>query len=120
MHHLPRLIGLVVLALTLVVGAGVTQDTKKDDKKETKKAKGQLPQGFKDLGLTDEQKIKIYSLQGDYKGKIAELTKQINEMKKVEMQEIFKVLTEDQKKKYLDSKGVETKEKKKEPEKKPG
>jgi TolA-binding protein len=109
MHRLSMLCGLGMLALALVVGAGASQDAKKD--KDDKKAKGMLPPGFKDLNLTAQQKGKIYEIQADYKIKISELDKKIKELKGQESQDIFKVLTEEQRDKYLKAKGVETKDK---------
>lgn len=108
MSRLPMLFGLGLLGLALLVGGGATQDAKKD-KDDKGKVKGQLPPGFKDLDLSKEQKEKIYSIQADYKKKIGELQTKINELKKQQNQEEFKVLTDDQREKYLKSKGVETK-----------
>ena len=108
--------GLGILALAMIVGAGASQDAQKDkgdkDKKEVGKVKGQLPPGFKDLGLSKEQISKIYGIQGDYNAKIADLTTKINELKKQKTQEEFKVLTDEQREKYLKAKGFEAKEKK--------
>lgn len=118
-----RVFGLVILGLALVVGAGATQDKdKKDkDKKEPGKAKGMLPAGFKDLGLSKAQIEKIYSIQAEFKGKINKLQAEISELKKSENKEVFGVLTDDQREKYLKNKGVETKDKKdKSPEKDKG
>ena len=113
MLRLPMFCGLGILCLTLLVGAGVSQDAKKDkdDKKEPGKTKGFLPAGFKDLGLTAEQKSKVYAVQGEFRVKMAEFDKKIKDLKKQEQQEVFKVLTEEQRDKYLKSKGVETKDK---------
>src|SRR5438309_8868959 len=112
MFRLPVLFGLVMLFAALLVGAGATQDKKdKDDKKDPPKVKGFLPAGFKDLGLSKAQIEKIYSIQADYKGKIAKLQSEIAEMKKTENKEVFGVLTEEQREKYLKAKGIETKDK---------
>jgi TolA-binding protein len=110
MQRVPTLLGLVVVCLAFLVGAGASQDAKKD-KDEPKKIKGQLPAGFKDLGLSKTQISSIYTIQSDYKMKIAELDKKIKELKAKESQDVFKVLTDDQRDKYLKSKGIDTKEK---------
>src|SRR4051812_14999920 len=112
MNRWSTLCGLGILGVALLVGAGSTQDTKKEEKKEDKKAKGFLPAGFKDLNLSASQKERVYTVLGDYKGKISSLEKQIAELKKQQQQEVFKVLTDEQKEKYLKSKGLEGKEKK--------
>ena len=98
-----------MLSLALLVGVGASQDAKKD--KDNKKVKGILPAGFKDLGLSKAQIEKVYTIQGDFRGKIAELQTKINELKKIETKEVFSVLTDEQREKYLKAKGVETKDK---------
>jgi hypothetical protein len=71
-----------------------------------------LPAGFKALGLSKEQILKIYTVQTDYRAKIADLQKKINDLKKEQSREEFKILTDEQRDKYLKAKGVETKKKK--------
>jgi Spy/CpxP family protein refolding chaperone len=104
-----RIFGMVILGLALLVGAGASQEKDKKDKdtKKEEKKKDTLPAFFKDLELTDEQKGKIVDVQKDYKPKIGDLakeiaglTKKLNELKKSEQSDIFKVLTEAQKKRY--------------------
>jgi hypothetical protein len=51
-----------------------TADTKADTPKATKHT---LPQGWSQLGLTDEQKKKVYAVEDEYNPKIAALKKQI-------------------------------------------
>lgn len=120
MLRLPALFGLVTLAFALLVSAGATQDAKKEEKKAPPKIKGALPPGFKDLGLSKAQIEKIYAAQIEHRTKIAELQSKINELKKAENAEVFKLLTEEQREKYLKNKGVETKDKKKGADKKDG
>jgi TolA-binding protein len=107
-----RTFGLVILGFSLLVGSAATQD-----KKEPPKVKGMLPAGFKDLGLSKAQVEKIYTIQTDFKGKINKLQAEINELKKSENKEVFGVLTEEQREKYLKAKGIETKDKGKEKDK---
>ncbi len=108
MSRLPMVFGLGILGLALIVGGGASQDAKKD-KDDKGKVKGQLPPGFKDLGLSKDQVTKIYSIQSEFKSKIGELQTKINELKKTQNQEEFKVLTDEQRDKYLKAKGIETK-----------
>ena len=107
MQRLPVVFGLVALCLAMLVGIGSTQDAKKD--KDEKKTKGMLPAGFRELSLSAAQKTKIYTIQADYKAKIADLDKKMKDLRAQESQDVFKVLTNDQREKYLKSKGVDTK-----------
>jgi hypothetical protein len=112
MRRLPIIFGMVTLGLALLVSSGVSQDTKKEEKKkEVGKIKGQLPAGFKDLGLSKDQIAKIYGIHADYKTKIIELEKKVKELKVQESQETFKILTDEQRERYLRAKGVDTKKK---------
>jgi hypothetical protein len=84
-----------VLTLALFgVGGLLAQDAKKDS---ASKAKGTLPQNWSKLGLSDEQKQKIYTVQAEHKDKIEALEKQISDLKKKQMDEMTKVLTAAQK-----------------------
>src|SRR5260370_32162838 len=47
----------------------------KEVKDKDKKIKGSLPANYKQLGLTDAQKQKIYKIRNDYKDKLEELEK---------------------------------------------
>lgn len=70
----------------------------KADKKEPKKARGRVPAYFAQVGLSGEQREKIYSLQADYNGKIDELQKQVAELESKRDAEVEAVLTDAQKK----------------------
>jgi len=67
------------------------------DTKDTK-IKGQLPPNWGKLGLTDEQKQKVYKIQADYRDKIADLEKQIKDLEDKRKADMEKVLTDEQKK----------------------
>jgi hypothetical protein len=82
-----------VLTLALAGGGLLGQDAKRD----AGKAKGQLPQNWSKLGLSDEQKQKVYTIQTQYKEKIEALEKQLGDLKKKQMDEMSKVLTAAQK-----------------------
>jgi|ERR1043165_267614 hypothetical protein len=118
MLRLPAFFGMVLLGMAMLVSVGESQDGKKD--KEDKKAKGQLPPGFKDLGLSAEQKGRIYSIQADYKAQISELEAKIKALRTKENQDVFKVLTDEQRDKYLKAKGVDPEKKSKEGDKDKG
>jgi hypothetical protein len=87
----------VIAVLTLAffgVGGLIGQDAKKDS---GGKARGQLPQNWSKLGLSDEQKQKVYKIQTDYRERVEALEKQLADLKKKQMEEMTKVLTAAQK-----------------------
>ena len=57
-----------------------------------------VPTYFAQLGLSEQQRIEIYTLRGGYQARIQELDRQILELKAQEMAECESVLTEAQKK----------------------
>ncbi len=86
--------GLVgALALVLVVGVIATAD----DKKESTKGGEKLPAQWGKLGLSDEQKQKIYSIEDEYKSQIDTLEKQVKELRHKEKVAMEAVLTDAQK-----------------------
>lgn len=85
-------IGMLALAVAFVLSGGLRGDDKKD-----LPAKGQLPAQWKKLGLTDEQIKKVYSIQTEYRGKVAELEEKVKDLKKQERTDLEKVLTDAQK-----------------------
>ncbi len=100
-----------VFAVLALVTAGVTTAQEKG------KAKGQLPSGWGKIGLSDDQKNKIYDIQSKYHAKVEELEKQIREAKDKMVKERAAVLTAEQKTKLRDARdsdlGESDKEKKK-------
>ena len=115
MYRLVGLMSLVLCGLLLAVSTGATQDKKG-------KAKGMLPAGWTKIGLSDEQKGKIYSIQSEFKAKAKNLEEQLAALKAAELTEMRKVLTEDQKtalaKVLLGDDAVKVKEKSKDKDKK--
>ncbi len=67
-----------------------------DDEKTPVRARGTLPPNWSKLGLTDEQKQKVYSIQGEYRTKIDALNAQIKALRKQEGSEMAKILTDAQ------------------------
>ncbi len=96
-----RLRMLAVAVALLVAGSPwvVGQDAprSKDSKEPTPKMRGQLPQNWGKLGLSDEQKQKIYAAQSKYRAKIDDLKKQIAELQDQEKKDMEAVLTDAQK-----------------------
>jgi hypothetical protein len=108
-------LGVTVLALAMV-GVAYSQE-KSDDK--TAKVRGQLPAFYKKLGLRDDQIQKIYQIRADYKGKVDELRRKMEQLKATEKGELEKVLTPEQLKRLKELRLGEKSapEKTKEPEK---
>jgi Spy/CpxP family protein refolding chaperone len=88
------LVGLAAaVGLVLVISLIATADDKKDSPKGGKA----LPAGWGKLGLSDEQKTKIYAIEAEYRGQIDALDKQIKELRKKEKAAMDEVLTDAQK-----------------------
>ena len=86
------MLGMCLLGVALAVSTGAGGG---GDKKE--KAKGQLPAGWKALGLSLEQTEKIQKVDAEYKAEIDKLTTQLNELKAKKKSEQAKFLTDPQK-----------------------
>ena len=89
---------------------------------DTPKEKGYTPSGWKALSLTADQKAKLSTIRADYKSKMDELTRKIEELKKEEHAKMVDVLSDAQKEKLKTIVGVPDSSKsddKKSPDKKP-
>ncbi len=106
MARLTRLMGLGILTIILVVGVGISGDTKKGTGK-----KAGIPPGWKALKLSKEQHDKVVSIAADYNAKIAALQAKIDALKTERLAEQVRVLTADQKAILLKGLTGETKEK---------
>ncbi|CAN5287692.1 hypothetical protein BH11PLA2_BH11PLA2_10550 [soil metagenome] len=102
-----RKLSMCLLAIGLfAIGGGLVGQDKKDapKDKEEPKVKGSLPQGWgkANLGLTEEQKQKIYTIDNKYDVEIETLKKKMDDLKKKKSDETVAVLTAEQKKKLED------------------
>lgn len=97
MRRLCFVAGACLLAIALIAGAGTTGE----GKKETKGKGVQLPPGVKALNPTPEQERKIREILVDYRGKIDELKKQITTLEAQRKVEWMRVLTAEQKAKFI-------------------
>lgn len=70
--------------------------------KKTKGLKGRLPPHYAKV-VTEEQREKIYTIQGEYRAKIDAARAQLDALLKEEKEKISAVLTEEQKKKVEES-----------------
>ena len=100
------MLGMCMLGVALAVSTGAGGGGEKKEK-----VKGQLPQGWKALGLSADQTEKIYKVQADHKAEIDKLTNQLNELKSKRQSEMVKHLTEAQKEQLAKNALGETKKK---------
>jgi hypothetical protein len=96
MHRLMRVVGLGILGIALIVGVGISGDTKKDKDKDPGKKPG-IPSGWKALKLSKDQHDKVVTIAVDYDKKISALQSQIDDLKSQRRAEQVKVLTDAQK-----------------------
>jgi len=97
--------GLLVIGMLAISGSLVGQDKKEPVKEDPAKVKGSsLPQGWgkANLGLTEDQKNKIYATDSKFDAEIETLNKKIAELKKKKSDDQLGVLTAEQKKKLED------------------
>lgn len=98
-----HLVGILALSLLLGgVSSSFAQDKSKSsgsrssDSKSEGKARGVLPQHYRQLGLSDEQRQTIYKIQNEYSDKIDDLQKKIDDMKAERNAKYLKALTKAQ------------------------
>lgn len=75
-----------------------TKAEKGDGAKKAARSGDRLPANYAKIGVSDEQRKKIYEIQGKYDKDIAALQKQIADLRAKEASEVEAVLTADQKK----------------------
>lgn len=106
------MVAAVLLALALgnemsvntITGQETAESTKKAaSTSATKKPRGRLPAYYGQVGLSGEQRDRIYGIQATYRTQIDELQKQIDSLKEKEVSEIVAVLTPEQKKKAAEA-----------------
>ncbi len=105
--HSVRTVLLSVCFLGLI-GLVTAQDPKgeKTDPKAKEapaRAKGILPSGWREIGLTDDQRQKVYTIDAKYDEEIDKLTLKIKELKEKKRKEQLDVLTMEQKKRLEDN-----------------
>jgi len=99
------------LMIALTVGSFVTAQEKKADPAKpgdakaaatAKKPGNRLPQNFAKLGLSEEQKTKIFAVQATYSSQIDDLEEKLKALKEKQSTEIEAVLLPDQAKQLAD------------------
>jgi len=107
----------IVLSLLLgSVASAAAQDKGKSGSSSSKdkesKARGVLPQNYRQLGLSEEQRQTIYKIQNEYSDKIDDLQKKIDDMKAERNAKYLKALTKAQRDRLEEiRKGAEKEEK---------
>lgn len=95
-------IGGMVMGLSLVGALGILPSLAQEpkDKADASAAKSarRVPPYFSKVGLTPEQKEKVYTIRGKHQARIEELKRQIDEAQAKEMEECEAVLLDSQKK----------------------
>jgi Spy/CpxP family protein refolding chaperone len=88
--------------LLLTVHGTLSQEPKQPEPKAQAKFKGQIPMYWGQIGLSDEQKQKIYAIQAKHNTEIDKLEQQIKSIKETMNKERLEILTPDQKKRLED------------------
>lgn len=91
-------------------GKTAKAERKAEGAKKAAKSGDRLPPNYAKIGVSDEQRKKIYEIQNKYGEQIAALQKQLAEIRAKEQAEVVAVLTPDQKK-ALESANEESKKK---------
>lgn len=93
------------LALSVVVlcclgigmaGAGLEADEQKPAQKLSEKVTLRLPNNYGKIGLSEEQKQKIYDIRADYRSRIEQLQRELEDLRSQEALEIQTALTPQQ------------------------
>jgi len=103
-RFLSLLLAASVAIAVLGAGTAFTQDdkptakaTQKAKQKKTRKApRGRLPNHYGKLGLSKDQKTKIYGIQRTYRARLQDLQQQIEDLRQQETIEIQQALSDDQ------------------------
>jgi TolA-binding protein len=111
-------VGAIVLSLLLgSASSAVAQDKEKSKSgsssgSKDSKVRGVLPQHYRQLGLSDEQRQAIYKIQNEYSDKIDDMQKKIDDIKAERNAKYLKSLTKAQRDRLEEiKKGAEKDEK---------
>lgn len=77
-------------------GKGETKSESTTTKEKEGKARGVLPMYYRQIGLSEEQRQKIYKIQNEYSDKVDDLEKRIEAMKAERNSKYLKELTKAQ------------------------
>lgn len=92
-------VGVSTHPLLVAQESGKTAKAEKGDgAKKAAKSGDRLPANYAKIGVSEEQRKKIYEIQGKYNDQIAALQKQLADLRAKEKAEVEAVLTPEQKK----------------------
>ncbi|MCG6154281.1 Spy/CpxP family protein refolding chaperone [Rubinisphaera margarita] len=86
----------VCLAACLLASTAISQTMPARPDEGTRRSGNRLPNHYGKLGLSDEQREKIYSIQSDYRSKIQSLLQELEDLRDEQSLQIQSVLTETQ------------------------
>ncbi|MBL4886512.1 MAG: hypothetical protein JKY95_18545 [Planctomycetaceae bacterium] len=89
---------LVILSAMLISGASHAQDAPKKTQQPKVKITNRVPNNYGKIGLSDEQRKKIYTIQSSYRTKMQSLLRELNDLRTQQNLEIQSTLTEQQRK----------------------
>lgn len=102
---LPLALATALVLAMLAVRVGYTQEgqpaaeaaEQSEKPKQTRRApRGRLPNHYGKLGLSEEQRTKIYGIQQNYRTQVQDLQRQIEDLRQQETLEIQETLSEKQ------------------------
>ncbi len=98
------LAGLALLSALALLGSGGVQSQDKEKPKAgtDRKAAGQLPMNWDQLGLTDAQRAEVVKLTREQRDKVDRLKEEIRKLDEEYARKRVAVLTDDQRKKLVD------------------
>jgi len=96
-----KLVCLLLLAAPVVAAAQDTKTQKKDEP-PAPAARGQMPQHFRKLGLSDSQLAQVRKVRGEYRTRVEKLREEIRQLQAEERKKLADVLTPDQRKRLAE------------------
>ena len=91
-------IGAMLVGMAAVVGAGSVSLLAQEPATKGSSQSRRVPPGFSKVGVTPEQKEKIYAIRGKYQAEIVLAQKKVDELKAREIVDCEAVLTDAQRK----------------------
>src|SRR4051812_21357393 len=99
--------GVLVLTAAVLACGWWAGDNRADDKTPVR-VRGNLPPGFKKLGLSADQTQEVYRIRASYRSRIDELQAKIDQLRKEERLALDKVLTPAQRDRLREIRSGET------------
>ncbi len=84
----------VCLAACLLASTAISQTMPGKSATESRRSGNRLPNHYGKIGLSDEQRESIYSIQAEYRAKIQSLLREVEDLRDEQSLQIQSVLTE--------------------------